>query len=157
MLTWVCFVGKRTLTGSAKQQAHGRDALKANRKAKEERRAHHVRPSHSNYFSAHSRLLIQTTDASPSKSHRRGSASSDMDTSSSEDERERERDTAGGGIDSKRRDTKDSRETKGKVEEKLTVNELGRIQLTRTQLSKECMKPWFDDYVKGEFGLLLSV
>ena len=45
ILTWVCFVGKRTLTGSAKQQAHGRDALKANRKAKEERRAHHVRSS----------------------------------------------------------------------------------------------------------------
>ena len=77
-----------------------------------------------------------------------------MDTSSSEDERERERDTAGGGVDSKRRDTKD---TKGKVEEKLMVNDLGRIQLTRTQLSKECMKPWFEDYVKGEFGLLFLV
>jgi hypothetical protein len=38
-----CFVGKRTLTGSAKEKAHTRDALKANRKAKEERRAHHVR------------------------------------------------------------------------------------------------------------------
>jgi hypothetical protein len=71
--------------------------------------------------------------------------------------KERERDTARGGIDSKRRDEKNSRDTKGKVKEKLTVNELGRIQLTRTQLSEECMKPWFEDYVKGEFGLLLSV
>jgi len=114
-------------------------------------------PLHLNHSSAYPFSIIQTTDASPSKSHRRGSASSDMDTSSSEDERERERDTAGGGIDSKRRDTKDSRDTKGKVEEKLSVNELGRIQLTRTQLSKECMKPWFEDYVKGEFGLLFLV
>ena len=114
-------------------------------------------PLHLNHSSAHPLSIIQTTDASPSKSHRRGSASSDIDTSSSKDERERERDTTGGEFDSKRRDAKDSRDAKGKMEETLMVNGLGRVQLTRTQLSKECMKPWFEDYVKGEFGLLLSV
>lgn len=114
-------------------------------------------PLHSMYSSAHSHSVIQTTDASPSKSRRRGSASSDMDTSSSDDERDKERDTGGGGADSKRRDAKDPRDTKGKVEEKLTANELGRIQLTRTQLSKQCIKPWFKDYVKGAFGLHLLV
>jgi RNA polymerase-associated protein RTF1 len=36
-----------------------------------------------------------------------------------------------------------------KEERKMTKEDLSRIQLTRTQLAKECMKPWFEDYIKG--------
>ena len=35
------------------------------------------------------------------------------------------------------------------VEEKLTVQDLSRIQLTRSQLARECIKPWFAGYVRG--------
>ena len=34
-------------------------------------------------------------------------------------------------------------------EKKLTVQDLNRIQLTRSQLAKEYLKPWFGDYVRG--------
>ncbi|KIM22495.1 hypothetical protein M408DRAFT_332883, partial [Serendipita vermifera MAFF 305830] len=109
---------KRLLTGSAREKAHTRDALKANRKAKEERRAHHT-----------------VGDNQSSRARRRDSGSSDMDTGSDEpDEPSSKRDEV----------------RKPNVEEKkLTVQDLNRIQLTRTQLAKECMKPWFGDYVRG--------
>lgn len=35
------------------------------------------------------------------------------------------------------------------VDEKIKLEDLSRIQITRSQLAKECHKPWFEDYVKG--------
>jgi hypothetical protein len=42
------------------------------------------------------------------------------------------------------------------LDRKTTREDLTRIQLTRTQLMKECMKPWFEDYVKRTCELLIK-
>lgn len=34
-------------------------------------------------------------------------------------------------------------------EEKITVLDLEKIRLTRDALAKNCLSPWFEDYVKG--------
>ncbi len=36
-------------------------------------------------------------------------------------------------------------------EEPITMADLEKCRLGRDQLSKFCMAPWFEDYVKGEF------
>ncbi|PVF96519.1 hypothetical protein CPB86DRAFT_807665 [Serendipita vermifera] len=118
---------KRMLTGSAREKANTRDVLKASRRAKEERKAHHVAGAKD----------------SPSKSARRASDSSDMDTSSDNEEgtpppRSHER-------------SREKPDSQKKDERKLTKEDLCRIQLTRTQLAKQCMKPWFEEYIKGAF------
>lgn len=49
-----------------------------------------------------------------------------------------------------RESKRDVKHNKEKVEEKkVTLADLGRLQLTRAQLAKECAKPWFEEYVKG--------
>lgn len=111
---------KRNMTNSAREKASTRDALKASRKAREERRAHHT----------------PGTRESPSKRRRSSSsASSDMNMSTDEEEKPRSRKRSENKVEEDNRD--------------ITVQDLGRLQLTRTQLAKEYMKPWFEEYVTG--------
>jgi hypothetical protein len=66
-------------------------------------------------------------------------------------ERERARD--------KRKDGRSKTDATSKVPvpDRTTAREdLTRIQLTRTQLMKECTKPWFEDYVKRTCGRLIE-
>lgn len=124
---------KRTMTGSAKEKAHTRDALKASRRAKEERRVNHVSGTR------------DRDGDSPSKASRAShtySDSSDMEMGSDEGS------TTSSPVQ-RRRSGADEDSKRDKIEKKLTVQDLGRLQLTRMQLSKQCMKPGFEEYVKG--------
>lgn len=73
----------------------------------------------------------------------RGRDDYDSDRASPVRERERTRD--------RRREERSKTDATNKAavpDRKTTREDLTRIQLTRTQLMKECMKPWFEDYVK---------
>ena len=66
-------------------------------------------------------------------------------------ERERTRD--------KRKEDRSKTELTSKAtipDRKTSREDLTRIQLTRTQLMKECMKPWFEDYVKRTYWRLIE-
>lgn len=73
----------------------------------------------------------------------RGRGDYDSDRVSPPRERERTRD--------KRKEDRSKTDSPNKAtlpDRKTTREDLMRVQLTRTQLMKECMKPWFEDYVK---------
>lgn len=73
----------------------------------------------------------------------RGRDDYDSDRASPARERERTRDRR------KEDRSKTDAINKPPVPDRKTMREdLTKIQLTRTQLTKECMKPWFEDYVK---------
>jgi RNA polymerase-associated protein RTF1 len=129
---------KRTQTGTAKEKAHTRDALKASRRAKEERLANHNTESKGRDRDG--------DNESPSKANRanRTYSSDDSDMEMGSD------DESVAASPQKRKNAADEEEKKEK-EKDATVAHLSRVQLTRTKLAKECMKPWFEEYVKGAY------
>ncbi|KAG8809498.1 hypothetical protein FRC17_003411 [Serendipita sp. 399] len=72
-----------------------------------------------------------------------------MDTSSDSNRSDGDDDDDEDGRNRGSRKNSEKNKSAKEEEKPLTVSDLGRIQLTRTQLAKECMKPWFENYIKG--------
>lgn len=81
----------------------------------------------------------------------RGRDDYDSDPASPVRERERIRDRR-----KEERSKTDATNKAAVLDRKTTREDLTRIQLTRTQLMKECMKPWFEDYVKRTYERLIE-
>ncbi|KAG1872962.1 hypothetical protein DFJ58DRAFT_760541 [Suillus subalutaceus] len=114
---------QRTSRGATKEKSRTLDELKARRKAKDEKK--------------------RTKTHSPKRD--RSSSPNDMDMSSGEEEdgqitRYEEEEEKDRKLFSKQPDPAD---------EPSSLEDLMGCRLTRDQLAKYCMAPWFEDYVKG--------
>ncbi|PPR03365.1 hypothetical protein CVT24_012490 [Panaeolus cyanescens] len=122
---------QHTARGATKEKAHKLDELKAKRKAKDEK--------------------SKTKGGSP----RRSKSPEDMDISDSDEDSEE-------GMISKVEQeeerllnlTSGAKRTSGSGKEKeeetpATMADLESCRLTRDAIAKHCVKPWFEDYVKG--------
>jgi RNA polymerase-associated protein RTF1 len=92
----------------------------------------------------HGSHLYLQRKSSPTR-ERSPSAQSDMDVSSSDEDglisRVQERDD---------RDRKLYGRPADDGSSTLAINELQRVRLSRTDIVKVCVKPWFEEYVKGK-------
>ncbi|KAI0772759.1 plus-3-domain-containing protein [Trametes elegans] len=107
--------------GATKEKSRKLDELKAKRKAKDEKK--------------------RTRTSSP----KRDRSSSPMDMEMSEDEED-------GQITKYDEEEERDRKLYGKSnpdDEPITLDDLDKCRITRNQIAKFCMTPWFEDYVKG--------
>ncbi|KAI0356964.1 plus-3-domain-containing protein [Trametes cingulata] len=112
---------QHAVRGATKEKSRKLDELKAKRKAKDEKK--------------------RTRTNSP----KRDRSSSPMDMETSEDEED-------GQITKYDEEEERDRKLYGKSnpdDEPITLEDLERCRITRNQIAKFCMAPWFDDYIKG--------
>ncbi|KAI0327490.1 plus-3-domain-containing protein [Cubamyces sp. BRFM 1775] len=113
--------GQHAVRGATKEKSRKLDELKAKRKAKDEKK--------------------RTRTNSP----KRDRSSSPMDMETSEDEED-------GQITKYDEEEERDRKLYGKSnpdDEPITLEDLDKCRITRNQIAKHCMAPWFEDYVKG--------
>jgi DNA polymerase elongation subunit (family B) len=85
-------------------------------------------------------------DAKSRSSPKRDRSSSPMDMETSSEEEE------DGQISKFEEEEEKEKKLYGKQspeDDKITLEDLQKVQLTRDMLAKHCMAPWFEDYVKG--------
>ncbi|KAI0672359.1 plus-3-domain-containing protein [Trametes maxima] len=112
---------QHAVRGATKEKSRKLDELKARRKAKDEKK--------------------RTRTNSP----KRDRSSSPMDMETSEDEED-------GQITKYDEEEERDRKLYGKSnpeDEPITLEDLDKCRVTRNQIAKLCMAPWFEDYVKG--------
>ncbi|KAH9903486.1 plus-3-domain-containing protein [Cubamyces lactineus] len=112
---------QHAVRGATKEKSRKLDELKAKRKAKDEKK--------------------RTRTNSP----KRDRSSSPMDMETSEDEED-------GQITKYDEEEERDRKLYGKSnpdDEPITLEDLDKCRITRNQIAKHCMAPWFEDYVKG--------
>lgn len=151
-------VGQHTTRGT-KEKAHKLDELKAKRKAKDEK-SKVILPSF--FYKRHvtnAENIFQIKGNSP----RRSKSPEDMDISDSDEESE-------DGMISKVEQeeerllnlTSGHKRTSGSGKDKeeespALMADLETCRLTRDAIAKHCVKPWFEDYVKGMLDVVENV